>query len=207
MLTFSRGGMITGCLVCIVFLFSIYYKSKSYGKAKSKLGFMYLFAVLIAVVALISFQTNGLIEKRYTNRDHRGKIRVDRATDRKEIAFEEMKMFIKNPILGIGVGNANHFRESKLGSKVKSHDELTRLLAEHGSLGLINILILIFIPLRLFFKFKENPFIIIFFAFWFLTINHSGMRIAAPAFLYALMLLKVKTDDEPFFYKETSPNV
>lgn len=207
MLTFSRGGMITGCLVCIVFLFSIYYNSKSYGKEKSKQGFMYFFAVLIAVVALISFQTNGLIEKRYTNRDHRGKIREDRATDRKEIAFEEMKMFIKNPILGIGVGNANHFRENKLGSKVKSHDELTRLLAEHGSLGLINIMILIFIPLRLFFKFKENLFIIIFFAFWFLTINHSGMRIAAPAFLYALMLLKVNKDDAPFFYRETSPNI
>ena len=207
LLTFSRGGMITGCLVCIVFLFSIYYNSKSYGKAKSKQGFIFFFAVLIAVVALVSYQTNGLIEKRYTNRDHRGKIKEDRSYDRKAIALEEVKMFINNPVLGIGAGNADHVRENKHGKKVRSHDELTRLLAEHGSLGLINILILIVIPLSLFFKFKENLFIIIFFTFWFLTINHSGMRIAAPAFLYALMLLKVNTDDEPFFYRETSPNI
>jgi len=207
LLTFSRGGMITGCLVCIVFLFSIYYNSKSYGKAKSKQGFIYFFAVLLAVVALISYQTKGLIEKRYTNRDHRGKIKVDSATDRKEIAFEEVKMFMKNPVLGIGAGNADQVRESKHGKKVMSHDELTRLLAEHGSLGVINILILIIIPLRLFLKFKENIFIITCFAFWFLTINHSGMRIAAPAFLYALMLLKISIDDVPFFNRETSSEI
>ena len=29
------------------------------------------------------------------------------------------------------------------------------------------------------------------FLFWFATINHSGMRIAAPAYLYALCLLNV----------------
>lgn len=199
LMTFSRGGMITGCLVCIVLLISTYYNSKSYGKLKSWQGLLYFFAALIAVVSLISYQTNGLIEKRYTNRDHRGNIREDRATDRKEIAFDEVKMFIKNPVLGIGAGNADQVHENRIGQKVQSHDELTRLLAEHGSLGLINVLILIIIPFQLFFKFKENIFIIIFFTFWFLTVNHSGMRIAAPAFLYALMLLKINTDDEPFF--------
>jgi hypothetical protein len=30
-----------------------------------------------------------------------------------------------------------------------------------------------------------------FLLFWFLTINHAAMRIAAPAFIYALSLLKV----------------
>ncbi len=136
-------------------------------------GLFYFFAVLVAVVSLISYQTNGLIEKRYTNRDHRGKIREDKATDRKEIAFEEVKMFIKNPVFGIGAGNVGQVRENRIGRKVKSHDELTRLLAEHGSLGVISILILIIIPLRLFLKFKENIFIITCFAFWFLTINQK----------------------------------
>jgi hypothetical protein len=29
-------------------------------------------------------------------------------------------------------------------------------------------------------------------AFWLLTINHAAMRIAAPAFVYALALLKIR---------------
>lgn len=207
LLTFSRGGMITGCLVCIVLLISIYYNSKSYGKLKSWQGLLYFTVTLIAVVSLISYQTNGLIEKRYANRDHRGNLRPDKASDRKEIAFEEVNMFIKNPVFGIGTSNADQIRKNRIGKKVQSHDELTRLLAEHGSLGLINILILIIIPLRLFLKFKEDVFIITFFTFWFLTINHSGMRIAAPALIYALMLLKISIDDAPFFNRETSPKI
>lgn len=86
---------------------------------------------------------------------------------------------------------------------VRSHDELTRLIANHGILGLLNILILIITPLLLHYKLKQNIYLVTFFTFWFLTINHSGMRIALPAFLYALMLLKVSIDDE-FFTKETA---
>ena len=207
LLTFSRGGIITGFVTCLVLLFFVFINSKDYGKRKAKHGFIYLIAVSISILSLINFQTNGLIEKRYTNKDHLGRLKRDKSMDRKELAKEEINLFVKNPLVGVGVGNGNQIREIKFGNKVNSHDELTRLLAEHGSLGLINIIILIFMPLRLFFKFKENLFIIIFFTFWFLTINHSGMRIAAPAFLYALMLLKVNTDDEPFFCRETSPNI
>ncbi len=204
LLTFSRGGIITGFVTCLALLFFVFINSKGYGKRKAKLGLLYLITVIIAILLLINFQTNGLIEKRYTNKDHLGRLKRDKSTDRKELAKEEINLFVKNPLMGVGVGNGNEIRKIKFGSKVNSHDELTRLLAEHGSLGLINIIILIVVPLRLFFKFKENIFIIIFFAFWFLTINHSGMRIAAPAFLYALMLLKVNTDDEIFFSRETS---
>ncbi len=199
LLTFSRGGMITGCLVCIVFLISIYCNSKSYGKALVKKGFVYLFFVLIAVFTLISYQTNGLIGKRYTNRNHLGVIMKDKYTDRKEIAKAEINLFIKNPILGIGAGQGTQLNKVKYGRKIKSHDELTRLLAEHGLFGLLNILILTLTPIFLFLKSKENIFLFSFLVFWFLTINHSGMRIAAPAFLYALMLLKINTNDEPFF--------
>jgi len=35
-----------------------------------------------------------------------------------------------------------------------------------------------------------------FLAFWLLTINHAAMRTAAPSFVYALSLLKVKFNEE-----------
>ena len=198
-MTFSRGGMITGCVICIVFLISLYCNSDSLGKTKSKHGLFYFITVVVLAVALISYQTNGLIEKRYTNRDHRGKTKIDTAIDRESLAKAQISLFIENPILGIGLGKGIEVREAK--RTISSHDEITRLLANHGIMGLLNILILIFTPLLLFFKFKHNIFLAAFFAFWFLTINHSGMRTAAPALLYALMLLKVDIEKGGFFTK------
>ncbi len=198
-MTFSRGGMITGCVICLVFLISVYYNSDSYGKTKSKQGLFYFITVLVLVVGLISYQTNGLIEKRYTNRDHRGKTQKDTAFDRESLAKAQIGLFIENPVLGVGLGKGIDVKEVR--RKISSHDEITRLLANHGIMGLLNILILIVTPLLLFFKFKHNMFLAAFFAFWFLTVNHSGMRTAAPALVYALMLLKVTKDGNGFFTK------
>jgi hypothetical protein len=60
-------------------------------------------------------------------------------------------------------------------------------------------LILVLTPVFLFLKSKENIFLGVFFIIWFLTINHSGLRIAAPAFLYSLMLLKISIKEEKIF--------
>ena len=38
---------------------------------------------------------------------------------------------------------------------------------------------------------RTQIFALVFMVFWVLTINHAAMRIAAPAFGYALALLKV----------------
>ena len=42
-------------------------------------------------------------------------------------------------------------------------------------------------------------------AFWFATINHSAMRIAAPAFLYALSLLTIVYEKPPVYRKQLKP--
>ena len=68
------------------------------------------------------------------------------------------------------------------------------MLSEHGTLGIIGMLILIIVPAFLFFETKHNVYLITFFVFWALTISHSATRIAAPAFIYALALLNIKFD-------------
>jgi hypothetical protein len=201
LLTFSRGGILTGVGVVLAFLALLYFHSGEYGKLKSKQSLLYFICCVFSVGMLVSYQTGGLIEKRYSNRDHLGRTKRDKITDRRELAKEELNLFIKNPILGIGVGEGDKEREKEIGQKFASHDEITRMLAEHGSLGLLGLLILIATPVWLFFNNKQNIFLVPFFLFWFLTINHSGMRIAAPAFIYALMLLNVSLND-PFFCKQ-----
>jgi hypothetical protein len=101
-------------------------------------------------------------------------------------------MFLNNPIFGVGVGKGVEVREMETGILAVSHDEITRMLAEHGSLGLMGLLILFFTPLALYLDNKFNLFLFCFVVFWFLTINHAAMRTAIPAFVYSLSLLNVQ---------------
>jgi O-antigen ligase len=113
-----------------------------------------------------------------------------------------MQMFYDNPILGVGVGMNKQYREEMLGIVGASHNEITRMLAEHGLLGVINLLILLIVPIINYFSNKQYIFLISFYLFWFLTINHAAMRIAAPAFIYGLTLLKFSFDEEPVIHRE-----
>jgi len=54
--------------------------------------------------------------------------------------------------------------------------------------------ILFFTPLIYRIKNRKNFYFLSYLAFWFLTINHSSMRLAAPAFIYALSLLDVREE-------------
>jgi hypothetical protein len=101
-------------------------------------------------------------------------------------------MFLENPVFGVGVAKGAEIRESESGVFAASHDEITRMLAEHGSLGILGLMILLFTPLILYLENSFNMFLLCFVAFWFLTINHAAMRTAVPAFVYSLSLLNVQ---------------
>jgi hypothetical protein len=192
MLTFSRGGMITGFLMIILLLLFLYFKSNFGGRVKLNYVIVLLGLVIFATWTYTSFQTGGLINKRYANQDASGRVKESQFTGREEVAQDEINTFLKNPIFGVGVGKGAEIREDETGIKVLSHDEITRTLAEHGSLGILALLILFFTPLVLYLENKFNMFLLCFVAFWFLTINHAAMRIAAPAFVYSLSLLNVQ---------------
>ncbi len=196
MLTFSRGGMITGLAMIICVLVYIYIMSKS--KIKSKLNYLFFFLFIISAMiwSFLSFKTDGLIDKRYANQDASGRNKEDKFTGRGELALQELEMFYENPIFGVGVGKGTEIRQEILGYDCASHSEVSRMLAEHGFFGLSALLILFITPLVLFFRNLNHIYLIPFYIFWFLTINHAAMRTAAPAFFYALTLLKIKKQDE-----------
>jgi hypothetical protein len=192
MITFSRGGMITGFLMIVLLLLFLYLKSNYYGKVKLN----YIIVIILISMAVIwgysSIQTGGLINKRYANQDALGKVKESQLTGREDIARNEVDIFLKNPIFGVGVGKGPEVRKAETGIFIVSHDEITRMLAEHGSLGALGLLILFFTPLVLYLENKFNMFLLCFVAFWFLTINHAAMRTAVPAFVYSLSLLNVQ---------------
>ncbi|MDP3679673.1 MAG: O-antigen ligase family protein [Flavobacterium sp.] len=192
MITFSRGGMITGFLMIALLLFFLYFKSNFAGKVKLNYIIVLLVIALIATWSYTSFQTGGLIDKRYANQDAAGRVKKSQLTGREEIAMDEINIFLKNPIFGVGVGKGVEVRKLDTPDAALSHDEITRMLAEHGSLGILALLILFFTPLVLYLENKFNMFLLCFVVFWLLTINHAAMRTAAPAFVYSLSLLNVQ---------------
>ncbi len=200
--TFSRGGVITGILAIIAFLLMYFLKVSA--KRKSEIVMMTLvFAFsMVGTWVISSSQTDGFIDMRYANEDHLGREKNDITTGRGELFQEELAGFMSNPFFGIGSSRAKDARIEKDGQGVTSHSETSRLLAEHGMFGVIILLILIFKPIEFRSKNKSSYFFYAFLGFWFATINHSSMRLATPAFIYALALLNVTYEKNPIHRKQ-----
>jgi O-antigen ligase len=196
LITFSRGGVLTGFMMIPVLLFFLYINTKSNGRLKLSLLLGVMIIALSITWTYTSFQTNGLIDKRYANKDAMGRVKEDKFSGREEIWDSEINAFLENPVFGIGVGKGVEFRENSMnGLSAVSHNEISRMLAEHGALGIMGMFILFLTPVILFLDNKQHIYMFCFMIFWLLTINHAAMRIAAPAFVYSLSLLKVRFDD------------
>jgi hypothetical protein len=191
LVTFSRGGIYTAVIIIIAFIF-IFYKSSKVKNRPNILRSLSLFLGLVLLTWVFSsIQTGGLIEKRYANQDAAGREKEEIATGRVKLITFELEEFISNPFLGVGAGKLKELRFEKEGRAAASHNEISRILGEHGMLGIIAFLIIFFVPLFYRMKNKKNIFFYSFYLFWLITINHSSMRIAAPAFIYGLSLLNI----------------
>ena len=200
--TFSRGGVVTAILTILAFLM-IYYFTVSRKRKSNIMAIFIVFGLAMTVTWVISSnQTDGYIDLRYTNKDHLGRDKKDVTTGRGELFKKELIGFISNPFLGIGSSRAKDQRIEVEGQGVTSHSEVSRILAEHGILGVIILVILIVKPLGFRSKRKHNYYFYAFICFWFATINHSSMRLAAPAFIYALALLNVRYEKSPVHRKQ-----
>ena len=201
--TFSRGGVITGFVMIIIVVVLLLLYTRSY--VKSKIVMLVVFGViaLAGIWAYSSIQTGGLIDKRYANQDARGREKASKLTGRERLIESEFNMFLDNPVFGIGVGKNKEYRLETTGVDAASHNEITRMLAEHGMFGLFGLIILLVTPMVLYLNNKQNIFVFSFVVFWILTINHAAMRLAAPAFIYSLSLLKVQFVDETAVSRES----
>ncbi|QOD61506.1 O-antigen ligase family protein [Polaribacter haliotis] len=195
LLTFSRGGIITAgiCLAVLFLIITIYSEKgiRSFAKYIVMIGFFVFGAWLYT-----SGVTGGMLDNRYAGKNAIGVKKEDITSGRIALFENQLNNFLDSPILGIGVGNGKYKREmSAKKITAASHNELTRLIEEHGIIGVFSLLILFFTPLtNTIFNgdVYQRAFLFSFFIFWFLTINHSAMRIAFPAFIYGMSLIKIE---------------
>ena len=206
LVTLSRGGVFAAFIAIGVFLF-FYFNKVNFQKKGQLLMLSFMFIVGFAAVwTYSSFQSNGMLDKRYANEDSLGREKEDISTGRFDLFQEELEGFVSNPFFGIGSSRAKDQRIEADGQGAISHNELSRTLAEHGIFGVIILVILLFKPFALRTS-NRNIFFFPFLCLWFATINHSSMRIAMPAFMYALALLNVTHEKNPVRRKRLKAQV
>lgn len=205
--TFSRGGVIAAVIVSIAFLWTIFRYSSSKQRSQVTVSFI-LFMIGASLVWIISSnQTSGLLNKRYANEDALGREKEDIGTGRAALFMDELDGFLSSPFIGIGASRTKDKRIEDGESGLPTHNEVSRLLGEHGLLGIMALVILIITPLVYRTTNKRNFLFYAAFCFWFATINHSGMRIAAPAYIYALALLNVTNNDKKLLASRKSKRI
>lgn len=192
LLTFSRGGMITGIIALVAFAFFYFLSQKN--SLKLSLKYILLGAGMsIGVWLYTSNITGGMLDNRYTGRNATGAKKRDATSGRIKILQNQFLTFTETP-LGIGVGNGKYKRQLATEHvTAASHNEIGRLLEEHGILGFIMLLILFITALSniIFLRNFQKSFTVAFFLLWFLTVNHSAMRVVFPSFIYGLCLINI----------------
>jgi hypothetical protein len=202
LLTFSRGGFITAILALGFFITLFVLSSKN--KLQSIIKYIGIISFAgIAIWLYTSNVTGGMIENRYTNKNAKGVVKQDVSSGRTGIFASELDGLYENPVFGMGVGSGKYKRLEETGMVIASHNEVSRLLGEHGLIGIIILIILFVVPI--FNSFNQplfaKAFLGAFFIFWFLTINHSAMRVSFPGFIYGLSLIRIKLNEENIIHR------
>lgn len=181
-LTFSRGG--TFNIVVAMGLFGFH----SLTNPRVRRGF-FLIAVVAGMIGTfllfprLNDWTQGMVSKRFTSFD---------TTGRQSLMEADVRLFMDNPALGVGPGQSARLRRGAFQQNVASHTEFTRLLAEHGTLGVAALLLICIIVVK---AYQLAPTLVAkgwvaSFAAWTLAnMAHSGMRLAAMSFVFGLATL------------------
>jgi O-antigen ligase len=187
-LTFSRGGVfnvLVAAPLATIFL--------TWGRIRtSRIAIIGLLGVgFLAYVALpgLNAYTGGSLQTRFQDLNLTGRDLIWQA---------DLQTWQENPLTGVGPGLAKGYRQTLLGEAFAAHTEYSRLLAEHGMLGLWAMIILAFIFARAVASAESNfeRGLVVAMTLWALAeMTHSAMRIVAIPYLIALTFARMALDD------------
>lgn len=214
LLTFSRGGMMTGFLGVVVVLFFLRkataYQIKKYNLVRIGKYLIPAFLLILGSFLLVNRLTNGLLFLRYQG-ETAGTFAGTKVKDlniitsgRLEIFLGDLELWADHPITGVGIAASRYMRERMSG--VVAHVEFSRLLAEQGIFGLAYFVILIFYGFKVM-RSSPNPAIsgLLFalFAIGLFTSFHAAMRTFVSPLMIGLSMLTV-TENKPKTKSQTS---
>jgi O-antigen ligase len=182
-LTLSRGGAFNlavagGILVLLELVWS------------QRRAQMLIVLILIGVVGFFVFSrldtfTDGTLNKRF----------AETSTSRRStLAEEDLQLWSEHKLAGVGPGVASTLRLDPALQGSAPHTEFTRLLAEHGTLGLAAMVALLALVISAFARGRTRwgQTLTLVLAAWALCeMSHAAMRLAATSFVFGLALVCV----------------
>jgi hypothetical protein len=182
-LTFSRGGIFNAAM-CMALLFVHSLGNRQMRNALIILVVVLMFVGGYLIVPYLEEVTGGRIVDRFSSFE---------TTNRADIAAADLEVWFDNFLMGVGPGMARTFRTRFFGGEVAAHTEFTRTLAEHGLLGLIGGLLLLWASVRTYFRAPTGyprAWIAIMSGWALAEMSHAAMRIAAISFIFSLAFIQ-----------------
>jgi len=182
-LTFSRGGLYLAGISILV-LVTLFIRGQWRFTA---IGIIFIIAV-VAQFGLFPFLEN------YTGGAFFERFGDISPSMRDQIGAADLKIWLDNPIYGVGPGGAVGFRRELLSLGASAHTEYTRVLAEHGILGLVSMFFLFVYIGGLLKTHYQTPFwgiawALVIWALLYFLINDT--RLVAPAFVIGIVSMKI----------------
>ena len=193
LLTFSRGGIMVA-LASLAFSWIISIKQNKSIKKVYRYNMLILIIIVMFLWNIASDFTGGIMSDRFRTTIQVNEQGVIGGSSRVEIMLTDIEIFLDNYILGVGPGMGKYLRiKYTYGKIVSAHSEFTRILAEHGIVGLLGIASLGFFTYKEYIKriSISRVFFICFILVSSLTMSHSAMRLAMPGFLFGLAYISI----------------
>ena len=181
-LTFSRGGLYNAVGA------ALFAGAFSLRDPQTRARMMMLVPILVlvvnyAVLPQLDTLTKGALSTRFKSVD---------TTNRADIVLAQLEVWQNHPFLGVGPGESRRFAGGL------AHTEISRLVAEHGLLGFVALVLLLFSAARNLRRARagnEKAVVAATVGWSLLFMLNAGMRLAAPSFLFGLSFLTLSTED------------
>jgi O-antigen ligase len=183
-ITFSRGGLYIAAGSLLAALVYLWREARSRRRLLI-VSFFVVFASVGVVIPQLMALTHGAILTRFSETSTTGRV---------DIVHADLTTWLEHPIAGVGPGRAIEGR-SRFFRRVASHTEFTRLLAEHGLLGVLAILCLAALvrqTLRRPGGSTERALRGAMLTWSTLFMLVDGMRLAAPGFAFGLAFVQFR---------------
>lgn len=192
--SFSRGGIVVATISFLIYLF-LKNKSKKYSLNKNSSRKIIVVILIITSFFVANNVTNGRLLLRFQG-ETTGTLSGNRdvslstiTTGRNLIFMEDLDVFNEHTFFGVGVGQSKKYR--LITKKQSAHIELSRLLSEHGLLGLIIFLWIILVGFIIL-KNKNLPLRNILLSLYFyslLTSFHNATRTSLSFVFFGISVL------------------
>lgn len=194
--TFSRGGMLAPLLAIVFCIIIMTFLDANFQTKLNRVVYAFMFVFVIGVLGFnyVNDVSGGLLEMRFKGESMYNKEKSNIFSGRDEIFSEDIEIFERNILVGVGPGMSMEKRAEISGIETAAHIEYSRLLAEHGVFGIIAILIIIIFPIKFFLETKSTDnriMLILCITFVFFTMGHAAMRTAAPGFIYGMAFINI----------------